>query len=158
MVQPIPENFTSITPHIILDGGMDALEFYKDAFGAEVTTCMPGPDNMLMHAELKIGNAMVMVGSNQWGEQGPKAPNELGSCSCFIHLFVEDTDKAFEKACQAGAEVVMPPADMFWGDRYSQVKDPSGHIWSISTHQEDLTDQEIAERGEQWMQEMEGKC
>ena len=158
MVQPIPENFTSITPHIIVDGGMEALEFYKAAFDAEVTVCLPGPENMLMHAELKIGNAMVMVGSNQWGEEGPKAPNQLGGSSCFINLFVEDTDKAFEKACQAGAEVIMPPADMFWGDRYSQVKDPSGHTWSIATHQEDLTDQEIAERGERWMQEMEGNC
>ncbi|TQV85422.1 VOC family protein [Aliikangiella coralliicola] len=158
MANPIPEGFTSITPHIIINGGADMLEFYKSAFNAEITMCMPGPDDLLMHAELKIGDAMVMVGSNQWGEEGPKAPNQLGGSSCFICLYVEDTDNAYQQALTAGAEEVMPPADMFWGDRYCQVRDPSGHIWSIATHMEDLTGEEIAQRGAEWFASMGNEC
>lgn len=154
MTQPIPEGFTSITPHIIVDGGTEMLEFYQQAFGAEIINCMPGSNDMLMHAEFKIGDAFVMVGSNQWGEQGPQSPKQRGGCSCFINLYVTDTDVAYKRAIDAGAEEVMPPADMFWGDRYSQVRDPSGHIWSIATHLKDLTNEEISQAAAKWFAEM----
>lgn len=154
MVSAIPQGFTSVTPHIILHGGMEMLDFYKQAFNAEITLCMPGPNDLLMHAEMKIGNAIVMLGSNQWGEQGPKSPKQLGGSGCYINVFVEDTDVAFQQAIEAGGEVVMPPADMFWGDRYAQLKDPSGHVWSIATHIEDVNEEEMNRRAQEWMAQM----
>jgi len=158
MANPIPQGFTTVTPHLILDGGVEMLDFYKNAFGADITSCMPGPNNLLMHAEMAIGKSIVMLGSNQWGEQGPKSPKQLGGSGCYVHLYVEDTDSLYKRAIDAGAEEIMPPADMFWGDRYAQLKDPSGHVWSIATHLEDLTEDEIAKRGEAWFAQMGGEC
>ncbi len=154
MPAAIPSGFSSITPHIIIDGGAEMLVFYEKAFGASIKMCMPGPKNLLMHAQLNIGDGIIMVGSNQWGPDGPKSPKQLAGCSCYINLYVEDTDAMFAQAIAAGAEALMLPADTFWGDRYAQVKDPSGHIWSIATAQEDLSDEQIAARGEKWLAEM----
>ena len=154
MAMPVPQGFTSITPHIIVDGGTEMLEFYQAAFGAKMNYCTSAPENLLMHAEMTIGNAIIMLGSNQWGEHGHKSPKQLGGCSCYIKLYVADTDVTFKNAIAAGAEEIMQPADMFWGERHAQVRDPSGHIWSIATHQEELTDEEIALRSEQWLAEI----
>ncbi len=139
MVNPIPDGFRTITPHMVVSPCNEAIEFYKKAFGAEELMRMPGPENTIMHSELKIGDSCLMLCDVFPGMHGPDA----GSPVC-IHLYVEDCDKAFKQAIEAGATAEMPPADMFWGDRYGKLKDPYGHSWSIATHIADPTPDEMA--------------
>lgn len=140
----------SITPHIVCAGASDAIEFYKKAFGAEETFRLPGADGKLMHASVKIGDSTVMLVDEmpEWGALGPKA---LKGSPVTIHLMVDDVDSVFAQAVAAGATVKMPVADMFWGDRYGQVIDPFGHVWSIATHVRNLTPEEIAAAGREAM-------
>lgn len=146
-VNPIPEGFGTVTPHLVVKDAGEAIDFYKKAFGAEELCRMPGPDgNSVMHAEIRIGNSPIMLASEWPGEGCPKAPTTLGGSPVTIHLYVEDTDKAFKKATDAGATAAMPPMDAFWGDRYSKLKDPFGHEWSIATHIEDVPPEEMPER------------
>ncbi len=145
-VKPIPEGFHTVTPHIIVKNGAKALDFYKNAFGAEETCRVPGPDGeSIMHAEFKIGNSPVMLAS-EWPDQGVVSPETVGGTPVTIHLYVNDVDAAMKKAADAGCKVTMPPADMFWGDRYGKLTDPFGHHWSIATHTEDLTPEQIGQR------------
>ncbi|MBC7833631.1 MAG: VOC family protein [Phycisphaerales bacterium] len=138
----IPEGFTSITPHLIIKGAAKALDFYKKAFGAEeVMRLACDQTGALMHAEIRIGNAVVML-ADEFPSMGAISPSTLGGSGVTIHLYVQDVDAAFKKAVAAGATGVMPPMDMFWGDRYSKVTDPFGHTWSIATHTRDVTPQE----------------
>lgn len=142
--QRIPTGTHTVTPHLVCKGAADAIEFYKKAFGAEENMRLPGPDGALMHACVRIGDSNVMlVDENPAWEC--KGPNLLGGTPVTLHLSVEDADKAIDRAVAAGATVVMPVADMFWGDRYGIVKDPFGHCWSIAHHQYDLTPAEIGE-------------
>jgi len=154
-VSPIPEGFHTLTPHVIVKGAGEAIEFYKKAFGAEEICRMPGPDGMVMHAEVKIGGSVMMV-ADEFPSMGVRGPQ--GGSPVTLHLYVEDVDAAFEKAVAAGAQVSMPVMDMFWGDRYGKLTDPFGHEWSIATHKEDLTPEEIAKRGEEAMKQMGGDC
>jgi len=141
--QPVPEGFHTVTPHLVCDGAADAIEFYKLAFGATEIMRLPGPDGRLIHASVKIGDSMVMLVDEmkQWGVLGP---NARGGGSVTIHLTVPDVDAWFARAIAAGAQLRMPVTDMFWGDRYGQVVDPFGHMWSIATHIRDMTPEEIA--------------
>jgi uncharacterized glyoxalase superfamily protein PhnB len=141
----IPQGMHSVTPHLICAGAAKAIEFYKQAFGAEECARLPGPDGRLMHAAVKIGDSQVMLVDEmpEWGALGPKA---LKGSPVTIHLYVEDVDAVVARAVQAGAKVTMPVADQFWGDRYGIVKDPSGHHWSIAHHAEDLTPAQMQER------------
>lgn len=146
-VKPIPDGYTSVTPHIIVHDCAAAIEFYKRAFGAEERCRMPGPDgNKIIHAEIKIGNAIVML-CDEFRDFGQTAPTTLGGTPSGIHLYVEDADAAFEKAVLAGATIEMPLQNMFWGDRYGKVVDPFGHSWSIATHIKDMDPREMAEAG-----------
>src|SRR5262245_43776361 len=129
-VRAIPEGYSTITPHLVVKDGNEAIEFYKKAFGAQELCRMPGPDGALMHGELQIGNSRIFLGS-ECLEYGVVGPN--GSSPVTIHLYVEDADAAFTRAVEAGATVTMPLADMFWGDRYGKLVDPFGHHWSIAT-------------------------
>ena len=147
-VSPIPDGFRTITPSIIVKDPDAAIELYKKAFGAEDVMVLRSPDGGVMHAELKIGDSILMLGG-EWPDQGLKAPAE-GHYSGGIHLYVADADKAFQRAVDAGCEVVMPPSDMFWGDRYAKVKDPSGHQWGLATHIEDVEPEECARRAAAW--------
>lgn len=150
-VKPIPEGFHTLTPHIVVKDGAEAIEFYKKAFGAEQIGCsMLCPEGKIMHAELKIGNSMLMMCTEnaQWGVFSPAT---VGNTSVTLSLYVENADTAFEQAVNAGATVKMPLADMFWGDRYGQVTDPSGHIWAICTHIKDLTEEEIIKASQEAM-------
>ena len=149
-VEKNPSCMRSITPHLICAGAADAIEFYKKAFGAEEMMRLPGPDGRLMHAAVRIGNSMLMLVDEmpEWGALGPKA---LKGSPVTIHLMVDDVDAVFAQAVAAGATVKMPVADMFWGDRYGQVVDPFGHVWSIATHMRDLTPEEILEAGREAM-------
>jgi len=152
-VKPIPEGMRSLTPHLVCDGAAAAIEFYKKAFGATEVTRLPAPDGRLMHAQVRIGDSVLML-LDEWPDMGALGPNKLKGTSVTLHLYVTDVDAAFAKAVAAGATVKMPLADMFWGDRYGQVQDPFGHMWSLATHQRDLTPEEI----KQGMAKMGGGC
>ena len=147
MPHPIPAGFHAITPHLVIKGASEAIEFYKRAFGAEEISRMPmpGPDGQvkLGHAELKIGDSPLFL-ADEFPNYGSVGPN--GSSPVTIHLYVTDVDAAFARAVEAGAKVTMPPADMFWGDRYGKLVDPFGHHWSLAEHLEDLTPEQTMER------------
>jgi PhnB protein len=143
-VQPIPEGMHSLTPHLVCDGAAKAIEFYKQAFGAVEESRLAGPDGRLMHAQLRIGDSPLML-VDEYPEMGALGPKKLEGTAVTLHLYVPDVDARFAQAVAAGAEPTMPVTDMFWGDRYGQVKDPFGHSWSIATHMKDLTPQQIAE-------------
>ena len=154
MVSPIPEGYTSVTPHIVCSDAAKAIDFYKQAFGAEEICSMPGPDGKgVMHAEIQIGNARIML-----AQENPKwdikSPTTLGGTPVTIHLYVEDCDSSFKKAIDAGATSLMPPDDAFWGDRYSKIADPFGHIWSIATHTQDLTPEQIEKNAQEFFKKM----
>lgn len=144
-VNPVPEGYSTITPHLIVDGAAEAIEFYIKAFGAEEISRLPGPDGRLMHAEIRIGDSRVMLVDNfpQWGSKSPEA---LGGSPVTIHIFVDDADTLFTRAVAAGAKVTMPLDDMFWGDRYGKLEDPFGHKWSIASRIENLSAEEIIAR------------
>ena len=145
--QPVPALYGSITPHLIVSPARDAMAFYAQAFGAKRGLVMDGPGGVIMHAELKIGDSIVMLAD----EQPPmtphasarKSPRNMGGTTSAVMLYVKDADATYAKAVAAGATGVMPPMDMFWGDRFGQVEDPFGHVWSIATHLKDMTAKEM---------------
>ena len=137
-----PHGMTAVTPHLICAGAANAIEFYKNAFGAEEKYRMPGPDGKLWNAMITIGGAAIMLVDEmpEWGSLGPLA---LKGSPVTIHLFVKDADSAAAQAIKAGATLMMPVADQFWGDRYGIVVDPYGHKWSLAQHLRDLTPEEM---------------
>jgi uncharacterized glyoxalase superfamily protein PhnB len=157
-VKPIPEGYHTLTAHLVIKGAEKAIDFYKQAFGAEELFRMKSPDGRIAHAELKIGDSIFFL-SDEFPEMGRGAlsPQSLGGTCFGLNLYVPDVDASYERALKAGASVVMPVADMFWGDRYGQVTDPFGHRWSVATHKEDLTPQEIDERAREFYAQMAQK-
>jgi PhnB protein len=151
--KPIPEGYHTLTPYLAVGNASEAIDFYKRAFGATERTRMMGPEGTIGHAELKIGDSQVML-SDPFPQSTVRPPPELGSTSASLFMYVEDVDAAVKQAVDAGATVTMEVADMFWGDRFGTVSDPFGHVWSIATHVEDLTPDEIAERGKAAMAAM----
>ena len=147
MAKPIPDGHHTITPHLVIKGASEAIEFYKRAFGAEELSRMPfpGPDGQvkLGHAALQIGDSRLFL-ADEFPQHGATGPN--GHSPVSIHLYVTDADASFARAVEAGATVRMPLADTFWGDRYGMLVDPFGHHWSIATHREDLTAEQLQER------------
>lgn len=145
-VKPIPEGCEGIIPHLIVNGGSKAVEFYKKAFGAEEVMRMPAPDGRIMHAEVRIGDSLVYLCDDFPEMCGGKSrhPKALGGTSGTIHRYVTDVDGVIQRAVKAGAEVKMPATDMFWGDRYGVIEDPFGHQWAFATHKKDLTPEQIA--------------
>lgn len=143
--KPIPEGFRTVTLHMVLKSASEAIDFYKKAFGAEELFRMPGPDGKsVMHAEIRIGDSIIFLGE-ECADSKLKAPTLTGA-PMMIHLYVEDVDALFDRAVKAGAKEMMPLQNMFWGDRYGFVQDPFGYFWSIATHIEDLTPEEIEKR------------
>jgi PhnB protein len=143
MTKPVPDGFHTLTPHLVVADGAAAIEFYKQAFGAQELARLLTPDGRaVMHAQLKIGDSTLMLG----GEMPPNAlsPKSRGGTSVFLHIYTADADAAFDRAVKAGCAIRMPLSDTFWGDRYGVVEDPSGHQWSIATHKHDLTQEQIA--------------
>jgi PhnB protein len=143
-VKPVPEGMHTITPHLVCAGAVDAMEFYKKAFGATEECKLEGPDGRLMHGRIRIGDSVLML-VDEMPECGAMAPGTLKGSPVVIHLQVEDVDTMFAQAVAAGATVKMPPADMFWGDRYCCLQDPFGHQWSIATHIEDVSPEQLRE-------------
>jgi PhnB protein len=153
-VRPIPEGYHTLTPHIVVKGAAQAIDFYKKAFGAKEIGRMPGPDGKsIIHADIVIGDSHLML-VDEFPEMNCFGPQSVGGSPVTIHLYVEDADAFFKQAVAAGAQERMPLADMFWGDRYGQITDPFGHTWSIATHKEDLTTEEMIKRSkaafEEW--------
>ena len=149
-VRPIPEGYHSVTPYLTLDNANEAIEFYKRAFGARERMRMPMPDGKVAHAELEIGDSLIML-SDAFPQSSSKPPKELGGTTGGVFLYVEDVDEVVRQAIDAGATVVMEVEDMFWGDRFGTVLDPFGHMWSVATHTEDLTEEEIEQRAREAM-------
>ena len=147
MAKPIPDGYQAIIPHLVIKGAAEAIEFYKRALGAEEVCRMPfpGPDGQMRvgHAELRIGDSHLFL-ADEFPERGVTGPN--GHSPVTIHLYVPDVDSVYNRAVEAGATVTMPPADMFWGDRYGKLVDPFGHHWSLATHVEDVTPEQMNER------------
>ncbi|MEE9522442.1 MAG: VOC family protein [candidate division NC10 bacterium] len=140
--KPIPEGFHSVTPHLIVRNAAQAIDFYTKAFAAQELSRMPGPDGKLLHAEIKIGDSILMLCDEfpHWNTLGPQS---LGASAVGIHIYVQDADALFTQAVTAGATVKMPIEDTFWGDRFGKVTDPFGHEWSIATRKRDLTPEEL---------------
>lgn len=145
-----PAGYHSITPSIVVRSAPDAIDFYKRAFGAEELSRMDGPDGSVMHAEIRIGDSVVMLGEEnpQWGAKSPLSTNgNPGS----LHIYVDDADAAFARAIGAGAKVRYPLEDAFWGDRYGKVTDPFGHEWGIATRVKELSPEEMKKAADAWM-------
>jgi PhnB protein len=153
MAKPIPDGYHTVTPYIPVDGAADAIEYYKRAFGAKERMRMNGPDGSIAHAEIEIGDSLVIV-SDPFPQSTVKSPRSLGGTSASIFLYVEDVDAVVKQAVDAGAEIVMKPQDQFWGDRFGTITDPFGHTWSVATHIEDVPPKEMAERAKAAMAAM----
>jgi PhnB protein len=153
MVKPIPEGYHALTPSVAVESAAKAIEFYKRAFGAKERMRMPGPGDTVAHAELEIGDSVLML-SDPFPQSSVKPPKELGGTTVGIFLYVEDVDEVVQQAVDAGASVTMAVEDQFWGDRFGVVADPFGHQWMIATHKEDLSPEEMAARGAEAMASM----
>jgi PhnB protein len=151
-VQPIPEGYHSLTPAITCKNAANAIDFYKEAFGATEINRMPGPGGMIMHAELRIGDSVIFVSDEFPGMSA--APTPGATPSYYLFLYAPDVDTIFNRAVEAGAQVSMPVVDMFWGDRYGKLTDPFGHSWGIATHVEDVAPDEMARRSAEWTAKM----
>ena len=141
-VKPIPEGYHTLTPFLTVRNAERAIEFYKQAFGAQERGVAKGPDGKVMHAEVKIGDSVIML-SDEFPEFGSLSPQSVGGSPMGLHIYIENVDAAFDRAVKAGAQVEMPVADQFWGDRYGKLKDPFGHKWSIATHVKDMSADEM---------------
>lgn len=143
----------SVTPYLIISGAARAIDFYQRAFGATEIARLPGPNGKLMHAEIKIGDSSIML-ADECLEMGDPSPQTLKGSSVSLYVYVEDVDAVFERAVKAGARATRPPQDMFWGDRFSKLVDPFGHVWSLATHKEDVSPEEVKRRSEAFAQSM----
>jgi PhnB protein len=152
-VKPIPEGYHSLQIYLAVEDASKAIDFYKQAFDAEETIRMPGPDGSVAHAELQIGDSKLML-SDPFPQSTVRPPSQRGGTTASIFMYVDDVDATFEQAQQAGATVASPLEDMFWGDRFGTLADPFGHVWSVATHKEDLSEEEMAERSKAAMAEM----
>jgi uncharacterized glyoxalase superfamily protein PhnB len=142
----------TVTPHLVCDGAADAIAFYKKAFNAKESARMPGPGGKIMHAQLTIGDSHIML-VDEFPEMGGFGPKHYKGTPVTLHLYVPDVDAAYKQAVDAGATAKMPPADMFWGDRYGVLVDPFGHSWSLATHKRDLTPEQMMEEMQKTMPE-----
>lgn len=152
-VKPIPDGYATVTPYLTPDDGKAAIEFYKRAFGATEHVVMAAPDGRIAHAELQIGDSIVML-SDKFPQSAASTPKELGGTTVGIFLYVEDVDAVVKAAADAGATVLQEPEDQFWGDRLGQVKDPFGNVWQIATHVEDVPPEEMEKRSREAMAAM----
>ena len=152
-VKPIPDGYHTATPYLTLRDAAKAIDFYKRAFDATEVHRMEGPEGKIAHAELRIGDSVIMLGDEMPGSE-THAPQSLGGTTGGIFLYLKDVDAAFHKATSAGAKATAQPVDMFWGDRYAKLTDPFGHSWSLATHIEDVAPAEMKKRTEAHMAKM----
>ena len=153
-VKPIPDGFHSVTPYLTVRNAAQAIEFYKRAFGAQERVRLPGPDGKVAHAEIMIGNSIVMLG-DECPEMGNQSPQSLHGSTVGLAVYVENVDEVFNRAVKAGAAVKEALSDKFWGDRAGSVTDPFGHKWTILTHKEEVSPQEMQKRMEKMFAQKE---
>jgi PhnB protein len=149
----IPDGFHSVTPYLTVNDAAKAIDFYKRAFDATEVSRMQGPPGKIAHAELRIGDSVIMLADEMPGNEC-RSPQSLGGTTANLFMYVKDVDAAYKKATDAGAKATQPPADMFWGDRYGKLADPFGHAWSLATHKEDVAPDEMQRRGQEMMAKM----
>lgn len=149
-VKPIPDDYPRLSPYLCIDGAAAAIDFYTAVLGATERMRMPGPDGKVGHAELEIGDGLVML-SDEYPDMGVRSPKALGGTSVTIHLYVEDADDVYAKALAAGAKALRPVETQFYGDRSGQFEDPFGHRWNVSTRVEDVPPDELARRAAEVM-------
>ena len=147
---PIPEGYHTITPYLAVEDAAKAIDFYKQAFGAEERMRMDGPGGMVAHAEIQIGDSQIML-SDPFPQSTIRPPSERGGPTASLFLYVEDVDAFVQKAVDAGATLTQPVEDQFWGDRWGTVTDPFGHHWQIATHVEDVSPDEMERRAAEAM-------
>ena len=144
-VNAVPKGYSTATPYLIIDGAAKALDFYKHIFGATEKMRMPAPGSKVGHAEIVIGNSMIML-ADEHPEMGARSPRAFGGSGVGIMLYVEDVDSTVKKAVAEGAKLVQPVEDKFYGDRTGTIEDPWGHTWHVGTHKEDVSDEEMKRR------------
>jgi PhnB protein len=149
-VNPIPKGYHSVTPYLVVRGADKALDFYKTALGATEIMRMPGPGGKITHAEIRIGDSIIML-AEEMPQGNCRAPQTLGGATSSVFLYLDHVDQVFNQAIAAGAKISMPLADQFWGDRYGQITDPFGQVWSLATHIEDVAPEEMKRRTEEFM-------
>ena len=146
-VSPIPQGYHSITPYLVIKGAAQAIEYYKKVFGATEVVRMNGPDGKVGHAELKIGDSLIMLADeNPSMGAGYTSATSIGASPVSLYLYLPDVDNAIERAAAAGARIIRPAKDQFYGDRSGFIQDPFGHLWGIATHVEDVSPEEMKER------------
>jgi PhnB protein len=145
VVKPIPDGYPRVTPYLYIDGAKAAIDFYSSILGAQERMSMPGPDGKVGHAELAIGDSVIMI-ADEFPDMGALGPRSVGGSPVTIHVYVEDVDRTFERALEAGATVRRPVEDKFYGDRGGEFEDPFGHLWSIASHVEDVSPEEMQQR------------
>jgi PhnB protein len=155
-VRPVPEGFHTITVHLSVREADKAIEFYENAFGAQVLGVHHTPDGKVMHALLKVGDSLLML-ADEFPGMGTPAPQTLGGSPVVLNVYVEDVDRVWQQAIAAGATVSMPLGDQFWGDRYGQVTDPFGHNWSLASRKENVAPEEMERRSKEVFAQMAAK-
>jgi uncharacterized glyoxalase superfamily protein PhnB len=145
--QAIPRGYHTVTPSLVVAGAAKAIDFYKKALGAEEIMRFPGPDGTLMHAEIRVGDSVIMLG-DEMPEQGGRSPKSYGGTPVSLFVYRDNVDAAWKRAVDAGAKEIMPLQDMFWGDRTGCLEDPFGHHWWLAQHVQDLTPEEIQRNAE----------
>jgi PhnB protein len=151
--KPIPDGYHSVTPYLIVKGASRAIEFYKQAFGATELMRMEGPGGTVGHAEIKIGDSPLML-ADEHPEMGFRSPQTLGGAGVSLMVYVENVDEVFPRAISAGAKELRAIQDQFYGDRSGTLEDPFGHVWTISTHKEDLSNEEMLRRSEEMLKQV----
>jgi PhnB protein len=149
-VKPIPDGYSTATPYLVIKGAAKAIDFYKSAFGATEIMRFPGPDGKLAHAEIQIGTSRIML-ADENPEMGHRSPQSIGGSAGGIMLYVDDADRVFVRAVENGATVMQAMKDQFYGDRSGSLTDPFGHQWTIATHVEDVSMEEMKRRAEKMM-------
>jgi PhnB protein len=154
-VKPQPDGYHAITVYLIIDGASDAIDFYAKVFGTKERMRMPAPDGKIGHAELDLGDSVIML-ADEFPDMGIKSPTTLGGSPAFLHIYVDDVDTVFNGAVAAGAKMLQPLEDKFYGDRAGMLEDPYGHIWSVATHIEDVPEEEMEARAAAYAESGEG--
>lgn len=154
-VKVIPDGYHSVTPYLIVKGADRAIDFYKKVFGASQRMRMDGPNGTVGHAEIEIDGSAIML-ADEFPDMGFRSPQSLGGAGVSLHLYVKDVDACFNRAVAAGGKALRPVQDQFYGDRSGTLEDPFGHVWTISTHKEDLSPDEIRKRSEAFMKQQGG--
>ncbi|GAA2813134.1 VOC family protein [Streptomyces showdoensis] len=153
-VKPVPEGRPRVTPYLCVDGAAAAIDFYVAVLGATERTRMPAPDGRIGHAELELGDSVLML-ADEYPEMGFRSPKAVGGTPITLHVYVEDVDQVFARALARGAKELSPVKDEFYGDRTGQLEDPFGHRWNLATHVEDVPEEEMEKRAQAALRSME---